>query len=165
MCSTFQPTLLSGERVVLITVTLHVMFLGATSQFLVISNMDGDFSFQQLADTLTDGPGKLHPIKCDISKEEDILCAFSEVKERLGGVDILVNSAGVFNVTTLSGSASVLCHLNPFHTTALHFCKMHFNIILLYMSTSSVVTIGFPSEMVCSFISPCVLHARFSRPS
>lgn len=58
---------------------------------------------QQLADSLSEGPGKLHAIKCDISKEEEILCAFEEVKKKLGGVDILVNNAGVLHETLLSG--------------------------------------------------------------
>jgi NAD(P)-dependent dehydrogenase (short-subunit alcohol dehydrogenase family) len=56
-----------------------------------------------LADGLAGSPGKLHPIRCDISKEGDILHAFSEVKEKLGGVDILVNNAGVLHETLLSG--------------------------------------------------------------
>jgi NAD(P)-dependent dehydrogenase (short-subunit alcohol dehydrogenase family) len=58
-----------------------------------------------LADSLAGSPGKLHPIKCDISKEEDILNAFSGVKEKLGGVDILVNNAGVVHETLLSGTS------------------------------------------------------------
>jgi NAD(P)-dependent dehydrogenase (short-subunit alcohol dehydrogenase family) len=57
-----------------------------------------------LSDKLTEGPGKLCPIKCDISKEEDILSAFEEVKKKLGGVDILVNNAGVVHQTLLSGT-------------------------------------------------------------
>jgi NAD(P)-dependent dehydrogenase (short-subunit alcohol dehydrogenase family) len=56
-----------------------------------------------LAESLAGSPGKLHAIKCDISKEEDILNAFSEVESRLGGVDILVNNAGVVHETLLSG--------------------------------------------------------------
>uniref|UniRef100_A0A8D8IA19 Farnesol dehydrogenase n=1 Tax=Culex pipiens TaxID=7175 RepID=A0A8D8IA19_CULPI len=38
---------------------------------------------------------RLHAVKCDVSKEEDILKAFSWVEEKLGGVDVLVNNAGV----------------------------------------------------------------------
>jgi NAD(P)-dependent dehydrogenase (short-subunit alcohol dehydrogenase family) len=56
-----------------------------------------------LAHSLTGSPGKLYPIKCDVSKEEDILYAFSEVKKKLGGVDILVNNAGVVHEALLSG--------------------------------------------------------------
>ncbi|KAL1399294.1 hypothetical protein pipiens_008325 [Culex pipiens pipiens] len=38
---------------------------------------------------------RLHAVKCDVSKEEDILKAFSWVEEKFGGVDVLVNNAGV----------------------------------------------------------------------
>ncbi|XP_023724812.1 dehydrogenase/reductase SDR family member 11 [Cryptotermes secundus] len=73
---------------------------------------------QELADSLAGSPGKLHPIKCDISKEEDILHAFSEVKEKLGGVDILVNNAGVVHETLLS-DGSTDDWFNMFHVNVL----------------------------------------------
>ncbi|EDS43376.1 3-oxoacyl-[acyl-carrier-protein] reductase 1 [Culex quinquefasciatus] len=38
---------------------------------------------------------RLHAVKCDVSKEEDILRAFRWIEEKLGGVDVLVNNAGV----------------------------------------------------------------------
>ncbi|XP_065082199.1 farnesol dehydrogenase-like [Ochlerotatus camptorhynchus] len=38
---------------------------------------------------------QLHAVKCDISKEEDILQTFKWVEEKLGGVDVLINNAGV----------------------------------------------------------------------
>ncbi|XP_052897702.1 farnesol dehydrogenase-like [Anopheles moucheti] len=37
----------------------------------------------------------LHAIRCDITREEDILAAFRQVEERFGGVDVLINNAGV----------------------------------------------------------------------
>jgi NAD(P)-dependent dehydrogenase (short-subunit alcohol dehydrogenase family) len=70
-----------------------------------------------LANSL-EGPGKLYPIKCDVSKEEDILNAFAEVKKKLGGVDILVNNAGVLHETLLSGIT-----LNYFCTERLNRCS------------------------------------------
>uniref|UniRef100_A0A6M2DFL0 Putative dehydrogenase n=1 Tax=Xenopsylla cheopis TaxID=163159 RepID=A0A6M2DFL0_XENCH len=39
--------------------------------------------------------GEFYPVKCDISKEQDILDAFAWVKETFGGVDVLINNAGV----------------------------------------------------------------------
>uniref|UniRef100_A0A1Q3FR56 Putative dehydrogenase n=1 Tax=Culex tarsalis TaxID=7177 RepID=A0A1Q3FR56_CULTA len=44
---------------------------------------------------------RLHAIKCDVSKEEDILEAFRWVEQKLGGVDVLVNNAGVLRDTKL----------------------------------------------------------------
>ncbi|XP_055533752.1 farnesol dehydrogenase-like [Wyeomyia smithii] len=38
---------------------------------------------------------RLHAVKCDISKEEDILNTFRWIEGKLGGVDVLINNAGV----------------------------------------------------------------------
>uniref|UniRef100_A0A182WQQ6 Dehydrogenase n=1 Tax=Anopheles minimus TaxID=112268 RepID=A0A182WQQ6_9DIPT len=38
---------------------------------------------------------RLHSIRCDITKEEDILAAFQQVTEKCGGVDVLINNAGL----------------------------------------------------------------------
>ncbi|KAJ9575318.1 hypothetical protein L9F63_025731, partial [Diploptera punctata] len=46
--------------------------------------------------------GELHAVQCDITKEDDILTAFSWVKEHLGGIDILINNAGVAHQAFLS---------------------------------------------------------------
>ncbi|KAK7864238.1 hypothetical protein R5R35_009508 [Gryllus longicercus] len=46
--------------------------------------------------------GQLHCVKCDVSKEDEVLEAFKWVKDNLGGVDILVNNAGVGGNTTLT---------------------------------------------------------------
>uniref|UniRef100_A0A182T3W7 Dehydrogenase n=1 Tax=Anopheles maculatus TaxID=74869 RepID=A0A182T3W7_9DIPT len=42
-----------------------------------------------------DAKDRLHSIRCDITKEEDILAAFREVEEKFGGVDVLINNAGL----------------------------------------------------------------------
>ncbi|XP_065082197.1 farnesol dehydrogenase-like [Ochlerotatus camptorhynchus] len=44
---------------------------------------------------------RLHAIKCDVSKEEDILQTFKWVEEKLGGVAVLINNAGVVRQTDL----------------------------------------------------------------
>lgn len=43
----------------------------------------------------TSNDGEFYPVKCDVSKEQDILDAFAWVKETFGGVDVLVNNAGI----------------------------------------------------------------------
>lgn len=39
--------------------------------------------------------GELHAFKCDVSSESDIKAAFQWVEEHFGGVDILINNAGI----------------------------------------------------------------------
>ncbi|XP_049947467.1 dehydrogenase/reductase SDR family member 11-like [Schistocerca serialis cubense] len=50
---------------------------------------------QELCDKLKDAPGTLYPLQCDVSCEENVLCAFKWIKENLGGVNVHINSAGV----------------------------------------------------------------------
>ncbi|XP_035788468.1 farnesol dehydrogenase-like [Anopheles albimanus] len=38
---------------------------------------------------------RLHAVRCDVTREEDILAAFRLVEERFGGVDVLINNAGI----------------------------------------------------------------------
>ncbi|XP_049771849.1 dehydrogenase/reductase SDR family member 11-like [Schistocerca cancellata] len=47
------------------------------------------------APELKDAPGTLYPLQCDVSCEENVLRAFKWIRENLGGVDVLINSAGV----------------------------------------------------------------------
>lgn len=42
---------------------------------------------------------KFHALKCDLTDEEDIEAAFKYVKEQFGGVDILINNAGIAKTT------------------------------------------------------------------
>ncbi|XP_049855006.1 dehydrogenase/reductase SDR family member 11-like [Schistocerca gregaria] len=55
---------------------------------------------------LNDATGKLHPRYCDVSNEESVVSAFKWTLDNLGGVDILINSAGVFFDVTLTGGAT-----------------------------------------------------------
>ncbi|XP_050096742.1 farnesol dehydrogenase-like [Anopheles aquasalis] len=38
---------------------------------------------------------RLHAVRCDVTREEDILAAFQLVEQRFGGVDVLINNAGI----------------------------------------------------------------------
>ncbi|XP_034936095.1 farnesol dehydrogenase-like [Chelonus insularis] len=44
--------------------------------------------------------GSFHYMKCDIRNEKEILSAFKYAEDQFGGVDILINNAGVFKVAT-----------------------------------------------------------------
>lgn len=45
--------------------------------------------------------GVLHSFKCDVSQEDDIKSAFSWIESYLGGVDVLINNAGIARTTRL----------------------------------------------------------------
>ena len=46
-------------------------------------------------------------VKCDVTKEEDVLAVFEVAKAQLGGVDVCVNNAGLAHeAPLLSGATS-----------------------------------------------------------
>nr|CAD7394920.1 unnamed protein product [Timema cristinae] len=58
---------------------------------------------EELSAELKGAPGKLHALKGDLTKEEDILAAFDWIKKNLGRIDVLVNNAGVLHLSMLTG--------------------------------------------------------------
>ncbi|KAF7286633.1 hypothetical protein GWI33_004666 [Rhynchophorus ferrugineus] len=64
---------------------------------------------EELASTLGDKSNRLHSVKCDISKEQEILEAFKWTVTNLGPVHVLVNNAGCFYNDSLSdGSTEII---------------------------------------------------------
>ncbi|KAJ4433792.1 hypothetical protein ANN_16104 [Periplaneta americana] len=57
---------------------------------------------EELKKKLKGASGTLYPLKADVSKEEDVATAFKWVKDNLGGVDVLINNAGVASYSSLS---------------------------------------------------------------
>ena len=58
---------------------------------------------KEIADCLKDSSDKLHAVKCDVTKEESITIAFAWVKDNLGPISVLVNSAGITKESSLIG--------------------------------------------------------------
>jgi NADP+-dependent farnesol dehydrogenase len=58
---------------------------------------------ESIKDLAKSEKGVIHVIKCDLSDETQIIEAFQWVEKNLGGVDLLVNNAGVIPLSTLSG--------------------------------------------------------------
>ena len=53
------------------------------------------------------GSGRVVAIKCDVTKEQEVLALFERVRRELGGADVLVNNAGLaHNEPLLSGDTS-----------------------------------------------------------
>ncbi|RZF36998.1 hypothetical protein LSTR_LSTR004686 [Laodelphax striatellus] len=62
----------------------------------------------EIADQLKGEKGKIYAVKADITKEEEVIEAFKWIKENLGGVDILINNAGITIKTMITGYISGL---------------------------------------------------------
>lgn len=58
---------------------------------------------KEIADSLEDFSGKLHPVECDVIKEKSVTVAFAWVKDNLGPISVLVNSAGISKESSLIG--------------------------------------------------------------
>ena len=49
--------------------------------------------------------GKLHPIRCDLTKQDEIAAMFEEIKKEYGVVHVCINNAGVvFDASLVSGN-------------------------------------------------------------
>jgi NADP+-dependent farnesol dehydrogenase len=42
-----------------------------------------------------------HAMKCDISVEEEVIKGFSEIEKKFGGVDVLINNAGIVATSSI----------------------------------------------------------------
>ncbi|XP_046580657.1 dehydrogenase/reductase SDR family member 11-like isoform X3 [Haliotis rubra] len=80
---------------------------------------------QKLADELKNEPGKVKAVRCDVSKEEDVLAMFQTIKADpdLGGVDVCINNAGLaHNDPLLTGSTQGWKHMLEVNVLGLCMC-------------------------------------------
>ncbi|XP_026467916.1 farnesol dehydrogenase-like [Ctenocephalides felis] len=79
---------------------------------------------QDAAKMNTSKGGHYYPRKCDVSKEEEILEAFAWVKKTFGGVDVLVNNAGIVRANMLvnPGNSNDLRSVIDVNVMALCYC-------------------------------------------
>ena len=59
-----------------------------------------------MVDELKGQPGSLLPIKCDLTKDDEVLAMFARIKRELGGVDVCINNAGLVVLKPLTGECS-----------------------------------------------------------
>jgi len=67
------------------------------------------------------GPGKMYSVRCDVSKEEDILVLFKYVKEKFSKIHVMVNNAGLAHQAPLL-SGDVKEWKNMFKVNVLGLC-------------------------------------------
>ncbi|XP_017760260.1 PREDICTED: farnesol dehydrogenase-like [Eufriesea mexicana] len=80
-----------------------------TSQGVIVVGMSRRLSKLRELFSTEIGKNKFYPIECDVTKEEDILKAFKWVEKELGGVDVLVNNAGINTMKPIIESNSEEC--------------------------------------------------------
>jgi NAD(P)-dependent dehydrogenase (short-subunit alcohol dehydrogenase family) len=68
-------------------------------------------NLQTLEKSLKSEKGKLYPLNCDVTKESEVTEAFKWIKSNLGGVDILINNAGVGSFNHLIGTVQAYIHV------------------------------------------------------
>lgn len=56
---------------------------------------------EEQSDQLKDELGKLYALKVDITNDDELITAFSEIEEKYGVVHVLVNNAGIFPADSL----------------------------------------------------------------
>jgi NADP+-dependent farnesol dehydrogenase len=56
---------------------------------------------EELKNSVKGCSGTLYAVKADVSKEEEVVALFKWVKNNLGGVDVLINNAGIPGKSTL----------------------------------------------------------------
>ncbi|XP_069124695.1 dehydrogenase/reductase SDR family member 11-like [Argopecten irradians] len=79
---------------------------------------------QALANELKNEKGTLTAIKCDLTKEGEILDMFTKVKAEFGGVDICVNNAGLgHDSPILSGATQQWREMLDVNVLALAICS------------------------------------------
>ncbi|KAK3089027.1 hypothetical protein FSP39_000244 [Pinctada imbricata] len=56
---------------------------------------------EEIANELESEKGRLVPVKCDVACEEEVLSMFDKAKEEFGGVDVMINNAGLSHYSPL----------------------------------------------------------------
>ena len=68
-----------------------------------------------------DVAGSVYAIKCDVSKEDQVLAMFTEIKDKFGGVDVCINNAGLSHIASLlEGDTESWRHMLDVSISATH---------------------------------------------
>jgi glucose 1-dehydrogenase len=96
-----QPVqLLSGRRALVTGATTGIgrgtaFELAAHGAAVAINPVCGTDDAQAMAETIEAAGGRALPVEMDVTSEADVERAFQETREAFGGLDLLVNNAGV----------------------------------------------------------------------
>lgn len=62
-----------------------------------------DDKLKLIADSLKKSKGSFYYKRCDVRNENDIIQAFAYAENKFGGIDVLVNNAGIAKSSTITG--------------------------------------------------------------
>ena len=94
------------------------------------------FKTQELATGLNGEKGCLLAIKCDVSKEDDVISLMTRVREEFGGVDVCINNAGLaHSEPLLSGNTEQWRHMMEVsdHVMQINVACDHVMVIVLVL--------------------------------
>lgn len=74
---------------------------------------------------------KFFPVKCDVTREEDILNVFQWIEKKFKGIDILVNNAAIFHTGFFIGKYS--------YQFIIHFSQIIIKKVILLTYFSQVI--------------------------
>nr|UFX77190.1 farnesol dehydrogenase [Penaeus monodon] len=78
---------------------------------------------QALSNELSGMPGSLTAVKCDLTKDSDIMNLFASIKQQFGGVDVCINNAGLsHNHSLLDGTTEEWREMLDVNVVALCLC-------------------------------------------
>jgi glucose 1-dehydrogenase len=75
--------------------------LAAHGAAVAINHLGDGATAQAMAAEIERGGGRAFPVQMDVSREDDVVRAFGETRDVFGGVDLLVNNAGIENAYDL----------------------------------------------------------------
>ncbi|XP_048762545.2 dehydrogenase/reductase SDR family member 11-like [Ostrea edulis] len=78
---------------------------------------------EEIQNELKSEKGQYIPMKCDVTKEDEILAMFERIQTELGGVDIFINNAGLAHCAPLlSGNTADWRHMLEVNVLGLCIC-------------------------------------------
>src|ERR1700730_16472454 len=86
--------------------------LGAAGERVAVNYSSDREGAERVAQAITDNGGEAIAVGADVSKAADVTRLFKEVDSRFGGLDVLVNNAGVFRFGAFAEITEESFHLH-----------------------------------------------------
>src|SRR5438067_10969817 len=78
-------------------------YFAAEGAAVIVNYVSSKEGADRVVREITNKNGKALAVQADVSKEKDIERLFAETKKAFGSLDVLVNNAGVYEVSPLDG--------------------------------------------------------------